>query len=59
MAIPKYYEMYEPFLSCLKDGLTHNIKEIKQYVADTMKISADDRKVLLSRCITLKCTFEI
>jgi len=47
MTIPKYHEMYEPFLNCLKDGLTHNVKEVKQYVADTMKISIDDRKVLL------------
>ncbi len=47
MAIPKYHEMYEPFLNCLKDGFTHNIKEVKQFVANTMKISLDDRKILL------------
>lgn len=47
MAIPKYHEMYEPFLNCLKDGFTHNIKEVKQFIADIMKISLDDRKILL------------
>ena len=33
MAIPKYHEMYKPFLDCIRDGKPHKMKEIKVIVA--------------------------
>ena len=34
MSVPKYHELYAPFLKTLKDGSIHTMKEIKQSVVD-------------------------
>ncbi|OPY58490.1 MAG: Mrr restriction system protein [Pelotomaculum sp. PtaU1.Bin035] len=47
MTIPKYHEMYRPFLECLKDGQPHKNKEVKEKVAAYMGITEEDRKELL------------
>lgn len=47
MSIPKYHEMYLPFLTSLKDGERHSIKEIKEIVAAAMSITMEERKELL------------
>lgn len=47
MSIPKYFEMYQSFLECLKDGQPHSIKEIKNIVAEQMNVSEEERKQLL------------
>lgn len=47
MSVPKYYEMYAPFLKTLSDGEIHNMKEIKQSVAEYLKLSEKDISELL------------
>ncbi|HYE09354.1 MAG TPA: restriction endonuclease [Patescibacteria group bacterium] len=47
MAIPKYFEMYRPFLECLKNGRVHRIKEVKNFVACNMSVTEDEQKELL------------
>lgn len=47
MPIPKYDQMYEPFLVCLKDGLQHKVKEVKEYVATVMNVSDEERLEVL------------
>lgn len=32
MALPKYYELYVPFLKAINDGKIHALKEIKEYI---------------------------
>lgn len=47
MAIPRYHEMYRPFLDSLKDGQLHKFKEVKEYVAAVMDVSEEELKELL------------
>ena len=42
MALPKYNELYVPFLTVLIDGNVHALKEIKQSIADTLCLSAEE-----------------
>lgn len=42
MSVPKYHELYAPFLKTLQDGKIHNMKEIKQSVADQMHLTDAD-----------------
>ncbi len=42
MPVPKYHELYAPFLKTLQDGQIHNMKEIKQAVADQMHLTEAD-----------------
>jgi restriction system protein len=47
MAIPKYREMYKPFLECISDGKQHTYKEIREYIASAMLVSTEDQKTML------------
>lgn len=47
MGVPKYHEMYRPFLNCLKDGQSHKIKDVKEVVAVAMSITEEERQELL------------
>jgi restriction system protein len=47
MSIPKYYEMYRPFLECLKDGQQHSIREIVATVAEKLKLSEQELAEML------------
>ena len=47
MAIPKYQEMYLAFLQYISDGKEYDFKNIKDYVADEMHVTDDERKELL------------
>lgn len=47
MAIPRYHEMYRPFLDRLKDEQSHKSKEIKEVVATAMSVTEEGRKGLL------------
>lgn len=47
MAIPKYYEMYKPFLLCLKEGLPTATKDVREYIANEMGVSSEERKEML------------
>lgn len=42
MPLPKYHELYAPFLKTLKDGSIHTMKEIKRSVADQMHLTEED-----------------
>ena len=42
MSLPKYHELYAPFLKTLQDGQIHTMKEIKQSVADQMHLTEAD-----------------
>lgn len=42
MPVPKYHELYAPFLETLKDGSIHTMKEIKQSVATQMQLTDTD-----------------
>ena len=39
MPIPKYYELYMPFLSAVIDGEVHTLKEIKSAVSSSLHLS--------------------
>lgn len=47
MAIPKYDEMYSEFLQVLLDGKAHSIREIRDYLANLLEISDEERQQLL------------
>lgn len=47
MPVPKYYEMYRPFLDSLKDRKEHTLKDVKEYVSKVILLSSDDLKELL------------
>lgn len=47
MTIPKYKDMFTPFLETIKDGKPHKYRDIATSVADMMHISEKDRKELL------------
>lgn len=47
MAIPKYNEMYRPFLDCLQDGQSHSFKAVKESVALAIGVAAEERGALL------------
>lgn len=43
MALPKYNELYAPFLAALMDGNVHALKEIKRSIADKLCLSEEER----------------
>lgn len=47
MSVPKYNEMYTPFIKALADGKTHSIKEIRQYVAEQLNLTEKDLTEML------------
>lgn len=47
MSIPKYFELYKPFLDCIRDSKVHSIKEIRETVAKAINISDTEIKELL------------
>lgn len=44
MTIPKYNELYKPFLSVLQDGNIHTIKEVKSDVARMLHLAEENLK---------------
>ncbi len=38
MSLPKYYELYIPFLSAISDGKTYSLKEIKESITSQLKL---------------------
>lgn len=47
MAIPKYNEMYREFLQCLADQKPHSSKDLKDFIANRLSVSAEERQTLL------------
>ncbi len=48
MSVPKYDEMYNDFLKVLQDGKQHDIKEIREKVAQMKQITENDLKETLN-----------
>lgn len=47
MAVPKFFEFFEGFLSAIKDGELHTAKEVRQILASDMQLSEEDRAEML------------
>ena len=39
MALPKYNELYNPFLEALQDGQTYTLKEVRDRIAKKLHLS--------------------
>lgn len=42
MGIPKYHELYLPFLTVIQDGEIHSLKEIKGAIAQLLQLSKSE-----------------
>ncbi|MCI5864690.1 MAG: restriction endonuclease [Cloacibacillus porcorum] len=47
MTVPKYNEMYKPFLEALKDGKQHTLKDIIKYIVKYFDLTESDISELL------------
>ena len=47
MAVPKFFEFFEGFLQTVRDGSLHTAKEVRERIAETMQITAEDRAEML------------
>lgn len=47
MAVPKYHELYGPFLKGLEDGQIHTLKELKQIVITEKNLTEEDLAEML------------
>lgn len=47
MSVPKYNEMYAPFLKALADGEIHTTKEVRQFVAEQIGLTESDMSEML------------
>lgn len=47
MAIPGFQEMFLPFLQRLADGKEHAMNEVRDYIADRLQLSQEDRDELI------------
>ncbi len=41
MGLPKYYELYKPFLKALSDEKVHTLKEIKDYITKLLNLNEE------------------
>lgn len=41
MGLPKYYELYRPFLKALSDEKVHTLKEIKDYITKLLNLNEE------------------
>lgn len=41
MELPKYYELYKPFLKALSDEKVHTLKEIKDYITKLLNLNEE------------------
>ena len=48
MALPKYHELYVPFLETIKDGNIHTMKEIKAVIAQMLQLTEEELAERLS-----------
>ena len=42
MALPKFFEFFEPFLHALSDGELHTPGEVRDHIANEMNLSEED-----------------
>ena len=48
MAVPKYHEFFPAFLTALKDGEAHSMKEVVRFCADAFHLSEEDRTLTMA-----------
>ena len=48
MPLPKYYELYVPFLTAINDEKIHELKEIKKYIANILQLNESEMSEKLS-----------
>ena len=48
MSLPKYSELYLPFLTTIQDGAVHSVKEVRDRLASSLRLSEDDLSQLIS-----------
>ena len=41
MSLPKYNELYSPFLAAIQDGMPHNISKVKDAIAEQLQLSVE------------------
>ena len=41
MSLPKYNELYSPFLAVIQDGMPHNISKVKDAIAEQLQLSVE------------------
>ena len=41
MSLPKYNELYSPFLAAIQDGMPHNITKVKDAIAEQLQLSEE------------------
>ena len=47
MSVPKFFEFFMPVLRALHDGQTKSVKEIRSIVTEDLKLSIEDRALLV------------
>lgn len=48
MSLPKYSELYLPFLTTIQDGAVHSVKEVRDRLASSLHLSENDLSQLIS-----------
>ncbi len=48
MSLPKYSELYLPFLTTIQDGAVYSVKEVRDRLASSLHLSEDDLSQLIS-----------
>ena len=48
MSLPKYSELYLPFLTTIQDGAVYSVKEVRDRLASSLRLSEDDLSQLIS-----------
>lgn len=48
MSLPKYSELYLPFLTTIQNGAVHSVKEVRDRLASSLRLSDDDLSQLIS-----------
>lgn len=48
MSLPKYSELYLPFLTTIQDGAVYSAKEVRDRLASSLRLSDDDLSQLIS-----------
>ena len=48
MSLPKFSELYLPFLTTIQDGAVYSVKEVRDRLASSLHLSEDDLSQLIS-----------
>lgn len=48
MSLPKFSELYLPFLTTIQDGAVYSVKEVRDRLASNLHLSDDDLSQMIS-----------